>query len=644
MARRRSSEQDRATPARWWLLKGQGITDGVVGWVERLRARNRAENIIDLIHEAIYEGRPLGNASDYPALEHLRRQRHASASLNLTRSMVDTVVSRLGKRRPMPVISADDAGWGEKLFAKRASRVLRRKMGQPFVERLCPQVLRDAVIRGTGVIHAYREGGDVRLERVQRHELVVDPRDGRYGEPRVMARVKPVNRDVLAEMFPKRRDDIMNAAAADRLDWTPHEYDTTLEPDEVEVIEAWHLPSGAEATDGMHVVCIMGIEPLCVDPWTRQRFPFAMMHWSPPTRGFWGHGLVEDLTGIQAKVNEMLTDAQVAAAFAGKLKLFQARQANINKNHMRATSTVVIETDGPPPTYVDATPLVQHQLALIDWIINRAYDMTGVSQSAATSKSALGSNASGKALDTQYDIESDRFSNPELNYAMLRVDIGGVVLDEARDIAEDEDCDNRAQWIDEIDWTKVEVDAGDYHLVLEPQNFLPDSRAGRLSTVGEMGKAGLLQDQMQTLALFDEPDMQRYNRWRLGPFYNLERMMEDVGDVDISLGDVVPDPQMLAAAPDLAKEMALGMYNYAASEKAGEVVLGRYRWFLKMLEGIAKQTATPAQPPAPMPGPMGPGGPAGPMGPPGAAILPPGMPPDPMMAGAMPPMPMGVAA
>lgn len=641
MARRRRSDDDRpATPSRWWLCTGETLTSALWGWVDALASRRRADNLMDQIHEAIYEGRPLGTAQDYPALEHLRRQRSAPASLNLARSMVDTVVSRLGKRRPMPVISADDAGWTEKLFAKRASRVLRRKMGQPFVERIMPVILRDALIRGTGVIHSFRDGGDVCIERVPRYEMVVDPRDGRHGCPRVIARVKTINRDVLAEMFPDHAAAIRNASATDTDTWSPHDYESTLQPDELEVVEAHHLPSGPGATDGKHVICVRGIEPLVCEPWKRQRFPYAFLHWSPPTRGFWGHGLVEDLTGIQAKTNDMLVDAQVAAAFAGKLKLFQARAANINKNHMRANGTVVIETDGPPPTFVDATPMVQHQLQIIDWLIQRAYEMTGVSQAGAASKNPLGSNASGKALDTMYDIESDRFSNPELNYAMARVDIGGCVLDEARDIADDGDMKaaEKAPWIREIKWAKIDVDGGDYHLNLEPQNFLPDSRAGRLSAVGEMAKAGLLQDQMQTLALFDEPDLNRYNRYRLGPYYNLERIMEGLADESVPIEELVPDPQVLAAAPELAKQMALGEYNYAQSEEAPEAVLERYRWFLDMLKSAEEQTAMPAVPPG-MPGPLdgavppGPMGPAGPMGPPGMPMPP-----------AVAPMPMGVAA
>lgn len=616
------------------------MSSALWGWIDRLKSRTRADNLLDQIHEAIYEGRPIGTAGDMPAMEMLRRQRTAPAQLNLAQSMVDTLLSRLGKRRPMPVISADDAGWSEKLFAKRASRVLRRKMGQPFVERIKPMVLRDALIRGSAALYAFRERGDVRVERVARHELVVDPRDAQYGEPRVMARIKLVPRELLAAMFPEHADAIKNANGAERDTWSVHDYETTMDSDLVEVAVGWHLPSDLPDEDGNHdgvcATCIRGVEPFMVRPWKRPRFPFAFMHWSPPTRGFWARGLVESVVGIQSKINDMLTDAQVAAAFAGKLKLFQQKQANINKNHLRATSTAVIETDGPMPQYLDATPQVQHQLALIDKLIAWAYEFTGISQASASSKSPLGSNASGKALDTMYDIESDRYSNPELNYAMLSVDIGQAILDVAQDIAEDEDTSEseKAEWITECDWRKVEVDSGPYHLALEPQNFIPESRAGRLAWVKEMGESGLLVDQMRAIAQFDEPDINKMYRHLLGPYRAMEKILEMLADTDVPLSECTPDPYIIESAGPLAKQMTVGEYDYAFAEDAGDYVLERYRWFLKMLEGEEEMVAPALAPSAAPPGPpMG----APPMDPMMAGMAPQGAPPMPMPPAPMPP-------
>jgi hypothetical protein len=614
--------------SRWWTLKDSAAPAALWGWIDRLRSSHHAHALMDLVHEAIYEDRPLGTSSDVSGAAYLRREASAPATLNITRSMVDTVVARLGKRRPMPCISADDAGWSEKRFAQRASRVLRRKMGQSAVERMCPVALRSAVIRGTGVAKVYSRNGDVAVEEVPRYEIVVDPRDARYGAPRTMAQVKLASRDVLASRFPKAAKDIREAPVATREFW---EFgvgeDIAAAPDQIEVAESWHLPSSYNADDGGHIISIRG-KVLFREKWKRERYPFAFMHWSAPTRGFWGHGLVEDLRGIQAKVNDLARDAQQALWFASALKIFAQRGSNLVKQHLRSRDFSVVETDGAVPQYIAPSPISPQTIQFLEWLLQQAYQISGISQASAASKNPLGSNASGKALDTMYDLESDRFSHVELQYAMFRVDIGHCMLDEARAIANDNEDPKarKAAWISEIDWDKVDVDCGDYHLILEPVNFLTDSRSGKLDQVNDLAKAGLLNDPMQTAALFDEPDLVRANRHLLGPYRLLERIMEDLANVDADLEPLTPTPYLLAFAP-LAKSMALGeLCNVEAEAKNDndDKVADRFRWFLDMLKA-AGDAATAQATAAPPPGALGADPNAPPMpGPPGAP--PPGMP------------------
>jgi hypothetical protein len=102
---------------------------------------------------------------------------------------------------------------------------------------------------------------------------------------------------------------------------------------------------------------------------------------------------------------------------------------------------------------------------------------------------------------------------------------------------------------------------------------------------------------MQTAALFDEPDIARANRHLLGPYRCLERVMEMLTDPDEPLENCTPTPYMLSPSPDLAKTMAIGELGNAFAEGADDEVQGRFRWFLKMLEGEAKKlTQPPAMP------------------------------------------------
>jgi len=612
----RGEGQNLQSGTRWWLMKGQAkVADGVFAWLDRLRTRQRAENFRDLLFEAIYTGRPLGLDSDYPYV-YTRQSKGAPARLNVVESVVDTVASKLSRRRPMPVISADDAGWGERLFAKRASRIIRRKIGGEALERMFPEVVTDTCVRGTGAIKVYSEEGDVFAERIPRYECIVDPREAKYGKPKTLVHTKAVACDVLCSQFPKYEDAIRKASRMRVDDWQPFDYDSPVESDMVQVAEAWRLPIGDYP--GRHVIVIRG-QVLYDEEWTRKRFPIIFGRWKKMPRGMWGKGLVEILAGLQSFIDSEFKDIQEAFYWASGLITFTPRGSAIVKHHLVARGPKVVEHEGAIPQYIAPTVVSPQRLQFFWSIVERAYEIAGVSQLSASSKNPLGSNASGKAIDTMYDIESDRFSDQELEIEWTRLEVGRAILDEARALAmtkdDDKDADNDlAPWIKEIGtasaWKKFDIDGGKYHLIMEAENFVPDSRGGRLSTVGELGKAGLEGDQTKLLSEFDEPDLQKYFRDKLAPYNACCAVLEQVGNVEEDMPYV--DPQF--APYDQLLHECKNEYMDAKSRNAPEDVLQRYRDYLQLIVAEQQKAAPAPMPGGPMPG-MGapPGQPPGPL-------------------------------
>ncbi len=593
-------------------MTGPDVVGALWNWSDTRRTFLRGYNALDLIHEAIYEGRPVGRHIGLVAQDFLRSQSKASSYLNIIQSIVDTIVSRIGKRRSMPIIGCDDAEYSEKLYARRASRVLRRKMARPTIEREMPLMLRDAVIRGDGLAESIRVGGDIVPERFARCELVFDDGEPRCGGwPRTIARVYQVDRDELIALYPERKKDIEDASPATRDVWSPYDYDAPINQDSVEVIKAWRLPTSPGAPDGRHVRALRGVdEPLLERAWTRPRFPIARLQWTPANRAFLGIGLVQQLAGSQSKVNELWDDHQEALYWGSGMKIFAQRGSNINKSHLRPRHPIVVEHDGARPEFVAPNPASVQAMDSLRWQIQEMYEISGISQLSASGKSPLGADPSGKALDTMEDIQSDRLNQFESQYSMSRVDIGQHVIDEAKDAAETketkEDDDKTvelAPWIKAIDWSKFDFDNGTYTLNLEPISLLPDSRAGKLNTLQDMSKIpGLLNNPLITASLFEEPDIARANRHLLGPMRALEKVAELLGDPSVPLEVCTPTPYMMSP-PGLAKEVIKGEHDNAYSEGADDEELGRYRWFLQMLE--AQETAlAPAPAPQPAPGPM----------------------------------------
>lgn len=637
-------------------MSGADAVSALWNWSDTRRTFLRGYNAMDLIHEAIYEGRPVGRRVGTVAQDFLRSQSKASSYLNVIQSIVDTVVSRIGKRRSMPIIGCDDAEYSEKLYARRASRVLRRKMGKPTIEREMPLMLRDAVIRGDGMAEIVRVGGDVCPERFARCELVFDDGEPRLGGwPRTVARVYLMDRDELIALYPERKKDIESASPAQRDIWSPYDYDAPIDQDMVEVIKGWRLPTSPGAPDGKYVRSLRGVdEPLEERKWTRPRFPIARLQWTPANRSFLGIGLVQQLAGSQNKVNELWNDHQEALYWGSGLKIFTQRGSNVNKSHLRPRHPIVVEHDGARPEFIAPNPASTQAMDSLRWQIQEMYEISGISQLSASGKSPLGSDPSGKALDTMEDIQSDRLNQFESQYSMSRVDIGQGVIDEAKDMASEERTDDApplAPWIEAIDWSKFDFDSGTFTLNIEPISFLTDSRSGKLNQLQDMAKIpGLLNNPLITASLFEEPDIARANRHLLGPMRALEKVAEKLGDPSVPLEECVPTPYMMSP-PGLALEVIKGEHDNAYSEGASDEELGRYRWFLQLLEGEEKRLAPPAMPADPMAGgPM----PPGPMDPMAGAPPMPGPPvPGPQMSpligpdggiGPMMPDPLGGAA
>jgi hypothetical protein len=70
-------------------------------------------------------------------------------------------------------------------------------------------------------------------------------------------------------------------------------------------------------------------------------------------------------------------------------------------------------------------------------LIGQMYQISGISQMAAQSKNPLGANASGKAIDSMDDLQSERFAHVEADYQQYRVLLGASTIDLAQDIADE---------------------------------------------------------------------------------------------------------------------------------------------------------------------------------------------------------------
>lgn len=645
----------RSGDGRFWLaeLAKDGATasvhERVVPWAKTLRQCWRPLAQRDLEHDRIYENRTLRYGARYlPALSALESIGYDTARLFVTTSIVDTFVARISKRRSMPMFVVDDAEWDLKQKAHDFRRWLHGKMLETAVDRLWPGMVRDACVRGDGVLYVDDTDDDIIVERVHRSELLIDPYEAKQGAPavRTIYRLRQVSRDALIAQWPEYAAQIEQAPEAmedpltRRADLLSDE--TMLgRRDIVDFFEAWHLPSCDDAdedeTDGRVAACLDGAT-LCYAPWTSPRFPFARLSRYPSQTGYWGRGDVEMLRGSQAELNRMVADISQNVHVTGKGIWMAPMAAQVQPEQLSGYRPFVLQTmAGTAPQFVHPPPVGPATIDLLERKIGWMHDLIGVAQWAAQGRSPLGNGVSGVAIDTMEDLLSDRHSTFEDAAGHARLDIAQGMLDAGQRLqarwkaegARDADDKRRrrklgATWMDKgsikrLDWDDVALKGEEYRLQLEPVNFLPSTRAGKLAMTAELvGKGVIPQEYASTL--YEEPDVAHINREVNAERNNVQRMMEQAGRLDRPLPNVEewhPLDMLLASCKRY--------FNRSQAEGAPPEVETRYRDLGDMVQLLIDQLHPPA-PPGPPPG--GPGMPAG--GPP------PGLPPGPDM-GAPPP-------
>ena len=639
----------------WYRMPvgAQDFHDHVVDYAKALCKVESGFHARNAASIRIYRGVDLTKHRD--AVSALERIGRGIARLNALKAICDTWSSRLSKDRPMPGFVVDDSDWDLKQKAHKYREFIVGQMLETEFDDLSRQALHDGGRLGFGFTRIDDDVDTVIAERVPFNDILFDRRECTYGKPQQAIRLYRIAKDHLAELYPKHRSVIMNAPSAER---RKGDEDATTGPpigdldDYVDTYTAIKLPFTADPKDesGRRVLVIPGAT-LSSEIWHEPRFPWAMFQLLKPDEGLYPDGFVAQLAELQHRVNCIVRDIQLNMAATGR-GFFLVNEANdIPVEMLSGMMPFKLKHKGnQPPQWVTPSPFNAAQVSMLDKFIEEMFNMTGVSRANAESRSSLGGGASGVALDTQYDIDSDRFRMPQANYARYRLDGAQRYLDAAARVARRREADKgkKRSWvattwksrdaIQKLDYDKVTLEEGSYRLRIEPIGFLPDTRAGKLSVVEQLAKAGVI-PQWMVPALFDEPDLVEANKIILAPYKNCLRKMDEL--IDVKLPAPMPEPYNNL---DLELAVSTAFYNWVQAERAPESVQYRFRVYCDMVTDlIAKKQPAPANanagfPGAAMPPPGPPAPPPGPLPPlpGGVPLMPQGPPPQPPMIGAIP--------
>lgn len=517
---------------RWWTKSKNVLAQDVFSYVKAMDQNQKYKQSQNIQNMRLYGDDQLFNLKNFAAY----RAEASSAvqnrvTLNVIRSMIDTVVSKITKNKPKPTFLTEG---GDFSLQRRAQKLTQFVQGQfqacQFYAKAAIAFL-DSCIFGTGVLKIFRDGNDIKVERVFPDEIKVDDSESIYGEPRQMHQVKYVQKDVLKGMFPKKASEI------DSVNKNPSEDSSStnaVDSDMIQVIESWHLKSSKDAKDGKHTICINNSYngALFEEEWKYDFFPFVFFRWGLRSLGFWGQGLSEQLTGIQLEINKILRTIQISMHLVSIPKIFVEANSQIVSAHLNNKIGGIVKFLGTPPIPGSLGSIPAELFTHLDRLFSRAYEIAGVSSLSATSLKPAGLD-SGKALREYNDLETERFMSVAQRYEQAFLDASKIMIQFARDIYENDQGYSvkvaKGSFISTIKWKDVNIEEDKYSMQVFPTSFLSSTPAGKLQDVQELIEIGFIGKE-DGMKLLDFPDLKEFYNFNNAGVEDIERQIENMID------------------------------------------------------------------------------------------------------------------
>lgn len=513
-------------------------------------------------------------------------------TMNVIQSCVDTLVSRITQSKPSPRFLTDNGDYKERKLAKQLNSFVAGELYQTKAYQLGELILRDALVLGTGCLKTFETiDKRVGLERVLLTELLIDPNDGLYGNPRQLFQLKLVDRSVLAESFPEYRSDIAKAEQA----YPDNSGDAQkTASDQVMVAEAWHLPSGKDSGDGRHViVCSSGT--ILDEEYEKDKFPFTFLHYSPRLLGFWGQGLAEQLMGTQVQINKILIQMSQSIDLITPVWLIEDGSKMV-KSHFNNSLGRLQTYSGTLPIYQAPEPYNAVLPQQLERLVNFAFQQSGVSALAASAQKPAGLN-SGEAIRNYDDLQSDRFAALVRRYDNLFIDLAYQDTEMAKDIAE-RDGEYQTVYPDkngakEINFPDLKELDDPFVIQCFDTSSLPRDPAGRVQAIIERMQAGLIQPD-EGRRLLGDLDLEQYDKLANA---GEERILQILDEIVEEGKYTPPDPFMDL---QMASKLVTQYYNLYTAANLSEKRAQMLRDFFAQVGALMQAAMPPPMPMAPV--------------------------------------------
>lgn len=495
--------------APWWRSEDGAAHEGVTATLAAIRAGNKRPALLERMLGKLRSRRYSGLDSDSTGVS---QQVAAGGHLeiNVLINLVDTLCAHITTMQPRPVHVPNGArGWS----VRRAARLLDKWTIGLFADldsyEKLERTMRDAIWAGDGFLKAWHDGAALFHERCWPGDIWVDDAALKTEEPRSLYHARAVALELALARWPEH-DDALHASK--RIVSKGSSGGTASEV--VEIVEAWHLPSGNGADDGRHVECVKHAT-LSDTPWGYDFFPFVHMRWSKPEVGYYGIGMVEQQQGMQEVFNRNLKKIDEAIDINSMRIIAEEDSIAKEKVTNRPGDILFVKKTAGHWPQVHVQGSVPADAYNHAWsVYAKLHETVGISELSATAKRPP-SEMPGIAYRMQQDIERGRHGLTLREYDRAVLALARLSVEAMRNLAAG--SEPKPEWstnylrggkiAEVIPWADMPAE-GDYKLSVWPASIMPATPAGQLATAQELVGAGFISKE-SALSILQIPDIER---------------------------------------------------------------------------------------------------------------------------------------
>lgn len=581
----------------WWEQKTRSkALDSATGLFSYFHDRDKDRLSAYNGYSRIYLNRDIDGAdylSNYSAAWNFEDNAYSRVPINLAKTIVDAVHSRVTKQNPRPVFVTKGGNFTLQKKAKQMQHWVEYCEHFTDLRPTKKAAALDGFIYGNGFVKTCPHPviDEVTNGRIHPADIFIDPMEASANaNPTQLYQRAFVSRSRLMKMFdkPADRDYIRRAGRIsedDTYKWRRQDNDLQTV---VEVVEGWRLPSYDGAGDGKHIIFVEG-RVLVLDEWENMVFPFSCYRWKEdPTVGFWGISLVEELLGVHFDFNHTITNVEECIDSMPTPFILVPEGGTVSVGQLGNVNGTIINYSDRPPTF-QLSPSVPADVTNYAQAIWEKGLAIGRLVSLSLPETTGNGFGTGQAIRDFNDIQSTELAPQYEAFERFNVHVYEQQVRAGREIYDRNPAftivaRKDKYTIEDIDWSAIDDPRRDSFIIqVFPASMLSQTPAGRKSDVLDYFNAGWL-DVGEAMSLLDFPDLDRFRNLRDANRQNLERILELILDE----GQYTPPEPTLDLR--LAMKMTQMYINRAQAMSVPEDRVSMLRQFMRQVHTLLQKS------------------------------------------------------